>query len=80
MILAGTGLVGVLLFLWSFFYPLWYKNFYKEPIFLAHSICLFLSYFVESTIEVAVGTAMYAFFAVICVHYQKNSVATDDIN
>jgi O-antigen ligase len=80
MILAGTGLVGVLLFLWSFFYPLWYKNFYKEPIFLAHSICLFLSYFVESTIEVAVGTAMYAFFAALCVHYQKNSTAIGNIS
>ena len=74
MIAAGTGLLGLLLFVWSFFYPLWYKRFYKEPIFLLHSICLLLSYFVEPTIEIAVGTSIYMFFASICVHYQLSNL------
>lgn len=77
MILAGTGLLGFMLFVWAFLYPLWYQSFYKEPIFLAHSICLLLSYLVESTIEVAIGTAMYIFFATLCVHYQKSNFGNE---
>jgi O-antigen ligase len=76
MILAGTGLLGFVLFVWAFLYPLWFQDFYREPIFLAHGICLFLSYLVESTIEVAIGTAIYIFFATLCVHYQKNNLKT----
>ncbi|MEY4905766.1 MAG: hypothetical protein RLZZ292_3581 [Bacteroidota bacterium] len=61
MIYAETGLLGVGLFCLSLFFPLFYKKKYRDPFFLTIHTILILSFLVESTIEIAVGTAIYAF-------------------
>ncbi len=62
MTYAGIGIVGVLLFLFAFLFPIFYKKNYHDWYFLALHIIIFCSFLVEATIETQVGTAVYTFF------------------
>ncbi|MEY3369212.1 MAG: hypothetical protein RI973_2367 [Bacteroidota bacterium] len=61
-IFAGTGLIGLLLFLFGFFFPLFYRNNIRNPLFLAFHAIFFMSFFVENTIENNFGVSLYLFF------------------
>ncbi len=71
MIYAETGSWGVCLFCLSIFYPLFYQKKYRDPFFLTVTTIVILSFLVESTIEIAVGTAIYAFFVVVGTNQNK---------
>lgn len=68
---AGTGLVGLLLFLFAFFFPLFYKKAYRNLMFLSFNIIVLLSFMVENTIENSIGIAFYLFFLLLNLNYQK---------
>lgn len=59
---AGLGIVGVVIFLFAFFFPILYHRSYRDWHFLALHILIFISFMVEATIETQVGTAVYTFF------------------
>lgn len=54
---VGTGLIGLLLFLICFFYPLFNRARWREPFTLAFFVISFLSMMTETTIETQVGVA-----------------------
>lgn len=61
-LLAGTGIVGLVLSMIVFLYPMLvpeYRRFYP---FLAHQVVIFMSFLVEYTIETSIGVAFYLFF------------------
>ncbi len=68
-IFAGTGLVGLALFLVGFFQPLFYRKNWRNPLFLALHAVIFSSYFVENTIENNFGVSLYLFFLLVGLKY-----------
>jgi O-antigen ligase len=62
---AGTGLLGLLLFLWGMLYPLQSKGRYKDPLLLSFQLIMLFSFMVENTIENAVGIALYLLFVLL---------------
>lgn len=69
---AGMGIVGLFLFLGAFFFPLFYKNNYRQPIFLAFHVIVFFSFMMENTIENAMGIAFYTFFLCLGLNVAKH--------
>lgn len=57
-IAAGTGIIGLLLFLLAFFAPLWYKRPYNG-LFAAFHLLIFLSFLFENTFENNYGISFY---------------------
>jgi O-antigen ligase len=66
---AGTGLVGLFIFCFAFFYPLWYHDNYKDELFAAFHLIVFFSFMVENTIETAIGVAFYSFFLLLGINH-----------
>lgn len=61
-ILAGTGLLGLLLSLVAFYAPLCYDRYRRYYLFMAFQVMVFVSFLVEYTIETAMGVAWYLFY------------------
>lgn len=61
-LLAGTGLLGMLLSLVAFIAPLTEKRSRQFYLFSAFQIMIFVSFLVEYTIETAIGVAFYLFY------------------
>ena len=66
---TGTGLIGMLAFVFCFFFPLFYKKHYQDPLFLGLYAIVFCSFMVEATIETAIGTAFYIFFVLLGLNF-----------
>ncbi len=64
-ILASSGLLGLLIFLSCFFYPLLYKKAYQHWLFLGFYCIIFLSFMVENTIENAMGVGFTLFYLLL---------------
>ncbi len=61
-ILAGTGLIGLMISLLALLYPLTmatYRNFY---LFIVFQVIVFVSFLVEYTLETSIGAAFYLFY------------------
>jgi O-antigen ligase len=75
---AGVGIIGLVLFLTGFFYPLLYRKNYRQPLFLALHAIVFMSFFMENTIENNFGVSMYLFFLLIGLNYLSNQNSPED--
>lgn len=71
-ILAGTGIIGLCVFIFAFFFPLFYQKNYQSALFLVLHIILFFSFLVENTIENAVGVAFYLLFLLMGLNAIQN--------
>lgn len=76
-VLAGTGIIGLSLFLFAFFFPLWYNRNYKNEFLLVLYVIVFFSFFVENTIENAIGVAFFCLFLLIGL--RNDSTALKDV-
>lgn len=72
-VLAGTGLLGLGLFLTGFFFPLLYRKNYKNPMLLALHALIFSSFFVENTFENNFGVSLFLFFLLLGLNYASNT-------
>ena len=59
---AGTGLLGLAAFLFSFFYPLFQAKRYRLFLFSSFFLIVFISLFVENTLETNFGVSFYVLF------------------
>lgn len=64
-VLAGTGLAGLSLFLFAFFFPLFYRYNYREPLLMGFYSIAFAAFMLEHTIENSIGVAFYCFFVLL---------------
>ena len=65
IIADGTGIIGLLLFLVSFFVPLYlFKDFRKQFLVLFFYMNVFLSFWIDMPFEAAFGVAFYVFYVV----------------
>jgi O-antigen ligase len=71
---AGTGLVGLGIFLFSFFFPLLYKHRYRSLLFLGFHVVIFFSFFMENTIENNFGVSFYLLGTLLGIRYLEDVV------
>ena len=73
-IFASTGLIGLLISLVSFFYPLWLLRHNFNILLISFSTIIHTSFFTEATVEEQMGTAFYLiFFLLFIVYYSNNN-------
>lgn len=77
---AGIGIVGLLIFILAFFYPLFYQKNWKNSLFLAFHAVIFLSFFMENTVENNYGISLYLLFLLIGLNYLRGSNEFDSLN
>jgi O-antigen ligase len=75
-IYTGLGIVGLVVFLLSFFVPLFYQRAYTDDMVLGISIVMFTSFLSEYTLENQLGVAIYLFFLLLplCQHLNNTAV------
>ncbi|GAB3581797.1 hypothetical protein GCM10027345_25030 [Hymenobacter daeguensis] len=65
--LAAYGLVGLLIFCVSLFYPAWWARGKCAPLLLAQYVSIALSFLVEYTLETQIGLAFVVFFLMLAL-------------
>ena len=73
MVLASSGIVGLILFCVGFFTPLFFGKNYQDPFILALYLSFFASFWVEATFENAMGVAIFLFFTLFHLKHKKVS-------
>lgn len=71
-IYAGSGLVGLAVFLLAFFYPLFYRKNFRYPLLTAFYLLIFASFMMENTIENNFGVSFYVLFLLLGLNYLAN--------
>ena len=74
-ITTAFGWLGLGWFMIAILFPIFFKNSWKDPLFVAFNIIIFSSFLVEHTIETQVGTAIYIFPLVMMM--RVNNVEND---
>lgn len=69
---AGTGLIGLAIFLFAFFFPFFDKKIKKDELFIVLHLILFASFFTENTIENSVGVGFFVFFLLLGIRKGEN--------
>ena len=59
---AGSGILGLIIFLGSFLFPLFSEKHYRDPFFLLLFFTFFLSFMVENTLENSIGIGFFCLF------------------
>ncbi len=73
LVYAATGIFGLLYFIWATVYPLFAGRAYRDSLFVAFHILIFLSFMVEHTIETQLGTAFYLLFLLMGMSYIEHN-------
>ena len=76
-ILAGSGLLGLLVFAWAFFYPIFYKQRYRNDLLVLLLLIYFITYWFEPTIENNFGISILLLFLLPGL---RQGERTDDSN
>ncbi len=66
---AGSGLIGLAVFLAALFYPLLYQKNWKDRFLLVFFISIVLSFLVENTIGNSTGVGIHAFFVLLMINH-----------
>lgn len=66
---AGSGILGLCLFLWAYFLGFWQKKTTSFKLYFLFKAMLFLSFIVENTIENAIGIALFLLFEILFLKY-----------
>ena len=74
--LAGFGIIGLSIFLFSFYYPLIHQQNYKNPILLTHYLIISSSFLVESTLNTQLGLNFALIFILIPLSYLKENLTS----
>ena len=64
---AATGIFGLLFFIFVTVYPLWYRQGWRQPLFVAFHLLAFSVFVFEQLLETQVGTAIYVVFLVLSI-------------
>ncbi|MBH8559443.1 O-antigen ligase family protein [Hymenobacter negativus] len=65
--LAAYGVIGLLVFCLSLFYPAWWARHRHAPLLLAQYVSIALSFLVEYTLETQIGLAFVVFFLLLAL-------------
>ncbi len=59
IVFAGTGIIGLGLFLWAILFPVLTNRHYRDPLFLSFNLIVLSSFMTEPVLEVQLGTGFY---------------------
>ncbi|PSR11968.1 MAG: hypothetical protein C7N36_13900 [Bacteroidetes bacterium] len=62
---AATGIFGLLLTVFAFLFPIFYRQNYRHWLFLNFQLAIFAIIMIEHALENAVGIAHYLFFSLL---------------
>ena len=62
---AGTGMIGGIVFLVAITFPVLYRKNYKHPLVFTFSTLMLATFMIEHTIENSIGVAFYLFFTLL---------------
>lgn len=71
-VMAGSGLFGLILLTLALFVPLLYRQAFKNEFYLGFFVLFLISFFVEHTLENALGVGMFCSFLLLCLLYIHN--------
>ncbi len=72
-VLAGTGAVGLLLFLVALFFPFLYNHNYRHPFLLGFYGIILTAFMIEHTIENSMGVGFFVFFLLLFLNKERSS-------
>jgi len=72
---AGTGILGLLIFCFGIFLPLFNRKNLNNTLFVCFHIIIISSFFTEATIEEQMGTAFYLLFFLLLYEYIQSEPA-----
>src|SRR6185295_11809303 len=64
-VFASTGIIGLLIFCWGIFFPLFYKRNFANPLFACLYIIVISSFLTEATLEEQIGACFYLVFLLL---------------
>ena len=67
--MAATGIIGLIVFLLSIFYPWLSKKRFKNQLFTVFFVIMLFSFLAEHTLEIQLGTAFYLLFLLLIKKY-----------
>ena len=70
-ILAAYGITGLLAFCFLFYFPLFYKQNYRQPLLLGHYMIVSVSFLFEATLETQTGVYFTLVFILLPLFYLK---------
>ena len=70
---GAHGIIGLVIFLVAFFYPLFYKQNYREFLFASFLCIIFLTFMIENTIENSIGLGIFIFFLLLNIKYLEEA-------
>ena len=70
-VLAGTGILGLLLFLLGLFYPLFYHGNYRHPFLLGFYGIVLTAFLIEHTIENSMGVGFFLVFLLLYLNTRR---------
>jgi len=73
-VLAGSGVIGLILFILALIWPLhhWSKYRSQNHLFITLSLIVLISLLVENTFETSIGVAFYLFFTLLGIKLNEN--------
>jgi O-antigen ligase len=77
--LAATGIIGLILFLITFFFPLFYKRGWCNEVLLMQYVVLFLSFQTEPMLETQLGMAYSIIFILLPLTQKEAKNSTTDV-
>jgi len=67
-IYVAAGITGVAMSLFSFLFPLFYRRRHASWLLVSFGLIFFVSFMVEATLEIQIGTALYLFFIPLAIN------------
>ncbi len=68
-VFAAMGWIGVVFFVWTVLYPIWFRKGYQDYFLVAFQLILLTSFLVEMTLETQFGTAIYLIFLLLSIRF-----------
>lgn len=75
-VMAGSGLIGLAVFLVGILVPFFYQQNYQRPFFLGFYVVMMVAFMLEHTIENSLGVALFVFFLLVLLNHTPKTSPT----
>ena len=73
-IAAGSGLLGLAVFLFAWLFPFFYEGNFRHPLMLGLYVISFVAFMLEHSIENSLGVAFFIFFLMLLVNHLRKDL------
>jgi O-antigen ligase len=72
-VFLGSGILGLILFLFALYYPIFYQSNYTHPLLIAVFSIVFISMLVENTLDTSIGMSIYLIFILASLKFLRDT-------